>query len=448
MAINKLVHLGEVKLDLTDSVITAETLAEGSIAYGANGERIVGTGILGDSVIFEVDELPTENINTDALYLCNGKYYKYAEGGNTWVFNDVLTLDTSINCEFTFEFEGYENTKNGTQISYTSYGSACPHIKYKTDYYPSGQTGNYQSVVAYCYDTSFNGTQGWQKEEYKTIILKEIPTDENFLTWLKANATPSSGWRKVVFPEGYINIADDGIYDVADYAKVSVKVINGKPIEVEELPNNCKEGSVYLANGTFMYCSIYGTTMLVSPTAITFNSNDDGTCSVTQGNGYIGGQVVIPAYSPDKGDSVTTIGAEAFRDCTKLTSVVIPDSVTSIGEEAFQNCGLASVVIPDSVTSIGNKAFQNCGLASVVIGDGVTNISDFAFYYCFNLTSVVIPDSVNIISGYAFSGCQLLTDIIFNGTTAQWDTIEKNYCWNDDVPATYVQCSDGQVSLV
>ncbi|MEI3081114.1 leucine-rich repeat protein [Paraprevotella clara] len=33
--------------------------------------------------------------------------------------------------------------------------------------------------------------------------------------------------------------------------------------------------------------------------------------------------------------SVTTIGSNAFYDCTSLTDINIPNSVTSIGEQAF-----------------------------------------------------------------------------------------------------------------
>ncbi len=82
-------------------------------------------------------------------------------------------------------------------------------------------------------------------------------------------------------------------------------------------------------------------------------------------------------------ESVTSIGSDAFCNCSGLTSVTIPNSVTSIGSYAFQNCsGLTSVTIPNSVTSIGECAFYDCySLASVVIGSGVTSIGQYAFYY-------------------------------------------------------------------
>ena len=45
----------------------------------------------------------------------------------------------------------------------------------------------------------------------------------------------------------------------------------------------------------------------------------------------------------------------------EMTSIVIPDGVTSIGEEAFRNCSLLkSITISDSVTSIGADAFDYC----------------------------------------------------------------------------------------
>ena len=108
------------------------------------------------------------------------------------------------------------------------------------------------------------------------------------------------------------------------------------------------------------------------------------------------GKVVIPKTVTYEGVkySVTSIGVQAFYNCSGLTSVTVGGNVTSIGNGAFMYCNyLESVTIPNSVTSIGDLAFKDCyRMTSITIGSGVTSIGSSAFSGCSKLTSVHITD--------------------------------------------------------
>ena len=123
------------------------------------------------------------------------------------------------------------------------------------------------------------------------------------------------------------------------------------------------------------------------------------------------------------GDSVTTIGRNAFLNCINLTAVTIPISVTSIRASAFNRClNLLSVTIPDSVTSIEGSAFANCvRLTSVIIGNNVKTIGSSAFMDCRTLTSVTIPNSVANIGGSAFVRCHSLVSATLSNNLTSID---------------------------
>ena len=178
-------------------------------------------------------------------------------------------------------------------------------------------------------------------------------------------------------------------------------------------------------------------------------SETEKTVEVTSRSGGYTGSVVIPETVTYNGTtySVTSINYEAFRECTGLTSVIIPNSVTWIGIGAFEGCtGLTSITIPNSVTSIGDYTFYGCtGLTSVTIPNSVTSIGERTFGYCEGLTEVTIPNSVTSIGAAAFIGCSGLTKVtIGNSVTSIGDlafcdcySIKDVYAYPTQPPTIY-----------
>jgi hypothetical protein len=120
------------------------------------------------------------------------------------------------------------------------------------------------------------------------------------------------------------------------------------------------------------------------------------------------------------GNTVTSIGQNAFLGCTNLTSVTFTPTSTliSIGQSAFQSCsGLTSVTIPNSVTSILASAFRSCSaLTSVTLppnNPSFTIINIQTFNGCSMLTSIIIPNTVITIDTDAFNACTNLTSVTF-----------------------------------
>ncbi len=200
------------------------------------------------------------------------------------------------------------------------------------------------------------------------------------------------------------------------------------------------------------YYRTYPTGDLTIPSTVTYNGTTYSVTSIGEWafrncSGLT--SVIIP-------NSVTSIGRAAFGGCTGLTSFTIPNSVTSIDIYAFRDCnGLTSLTIPNSVYSIGNSAFDGCSglttvnfnatnctmmgnpnepvfgsctsLTTLNIGDNVLTIPDYAFYYCPWLTSVIIPDSVTNIGNCAFHECSRLTSLtIGNSVSSIGDSAFQN----------------------
>lgn len=170
-------------------------------------------------------------------------------------------------------------------------------------------------------------------------------------------------------------------------------------------------------------------------------SSTDKTVKVSKANIHqqLSGELVIPETVKIEGVTynVTSIGDQAFMDCTGLTSVRIPNCVTMIGANTFTGCTSLSYVAiannetiiganaflrtawyeqkPDGVIYIGKCLYKYKGImpsnTSIIVNDGIICISSGAFEDCKYLTSIVIPNSVRFIGSSAFNSCQQLTSV-------------------------------------
>lgn len=120
----------------------------------------------------------------------------------------------------------------------------------------------------------------------------------------------------------------------------------------------------------------------------------------------------------------TTIGSEAFFQCTALNKVVLGDGVTEIGERAFFFCGaLEDLTLGSEISSIGEFCFYQCtALTEVTIPDQVTTVKEQTFMYS-GLTSVTIPASVTTIEAGAFYASDL-TEVHYGGSPGEWEMIQ------------------------
>lgn len=160
-----------------------------------------------------------------------------------------------------------------------------------------------------------------------------------------------------------------------------------------------------------------------SQSPLVFDLVGSSAYSVRAANTSISGNIEIPqTYN---GKPVVVIQNSAFKDCSNVTSVLIPNSIKSIGINAFENCSnITETTIPEGVTLIGNNTFLGCEkLASVTFPTSLENIGANAFAGCTSLTSIVLPKNIQEIGANAFANCSTLSTIeVFGDTPATLKT--------------------------
>lgn len=131
-------------------------------------------------------------------------------------------------------------------------------------------------------------------------------------------------------------------------------------------------------------------------------------------------------------DGTTAIKRGAFRDCDKITEVIIPDSCAAIYGNAFKNCGITELTVPDSVKTIASDAFECMRSLTTLTIPATSEIE-------YSSSSFLRGDELS------FMFCNNLTDVYYGGSTEQWAGLEVYFDIPDDESTVTVHCNNENI---
>ena len=287
-----------------------------------------------------------------------------------------------------------------------------------------------------------------------------------------------SGLKKVILPSSILSIGENAFYNNQNLSSVESHIT--EPFDIPEsafagsstydYENNVYDYSPSSAtlyvplNTKSKYVAAKGWNMFAAVEEGELKEGFDGVLKYSYSTGSTEATVIqddsyqeltevtIPATATLGGKTyqVTAVGNDAFKSCSKLSSVILPNGLVSIGKYSFYNIGVKEIVFPTTLKSVGDYAFMYCKMSAISLPDGLESVGSYAFYNMSSLQKVLLPSSVTSIGDYAFFYCQNLSSVeshiaepfdisesVF-ASSSTWDNTSSAYIYSPSLAKLYV----------
>lgn len=158
-----------------------------------------------------------------------------------------------------------------------------------------------------------------------------------------------------------------------------------------------------------------------------FESNGDGTCTLTKIGTCSDTDIVIPEKSP-AGDMITMIAEYAFYGAEDINSIVFAGRTMELDKKAFQSCETEKIVITGCDLVVGENAFSYCDdVCEVYISNSKIDVDAYVFYDTGKDMSVKIVNCTGILDDKAFQSCGI-ADLAISNSTLELGENVFSYC--------------------
>ncbi|MBQ2362617.1 MAG: leucine-rich repeat protein [Bacteroidaceae bacterium] len=396
-------------------------------------------------------------------------------------FNNCTSLSSVVygNSLLTIGSSAFENCRS---LSYISLGDSIRNFGYQAFHGCDSLTINVTKLETLFNDYTFSGDEGNPFRKSIQLCVNNEPLSSNLIVPNTVKIIPGGVFvhdeiTSLTIPNSVHTIANDAFYGCSKLSYVSLGD------SIQNIGWDAFGGCDSLTVNVSKFETFFGDFKIANDGANLFEKaielcvNNEpivdlvvpNTVTKIRGDVFRGSKIeklIIPnsvktidekAFSDCKalsyislGDSLDSIGTDAFYGCNSLTINVskletlfkdctferggnpfekaiqlciddepivdleVPNTVTKIPGGIFNGKKIASVTMPNSVKTIASGAFHGCvELSLVSLGNSLETIGEGAFTSCKALTSIGIPNSVKVIGGNAFEYCEKLTLVSF-----------------------------------